>query len=66
MSEKTNWSQILNYVMLALPLAMGVSTIVIAIIAAVQGTPQPDMSIPLGLGLTSLAIYALDKETGTE
>ena len=66
MSEKTNWSKIQNLALLALPLAMGVSTIVLAIVSAVQGTPQPDMSLVLGLGISCLAIYGLDKETNTE
>ncbi|MFX0087953.1 MAG: hypothetical protein ACFFAU_20035 [Candidatus Hodarchaeota archaeon] len=65
MSEKTNWSKIQNIALLALPLAMGVSAIVLAIVSALQGSPQPDMSLPLGLGLSCLAIYGLDKETGT-
>ena len=63
MSEKANWSKIINLVLIGLPLAMGVVTVVVSIISTIQGTPQTDMSVPLGLGLACLALYNLDKES---
>ena len=63
MSNETNWAKILNLVLLGIPLAMGVVSIILAIISTVQGTPQTDMTLPLGLGISCLALYLLDKES---
>ena len=66
--RKLSWEQITNYILIAIPLAMGIATVVLSILTMVQPDFAPtDMSFALGLGLTCLAIYSLDAlENGGE
>lgn len=64
-SEKLTFSQIVNYILLAIPLAMGIASVIVAVLGIVQSTPVPDMTLPLGLGMACLAVLGLDTlETG--
>lgn len=60
MSEKLTISKLTDYVLYAIPLAMGITSIILSIVSMVQSTPVPDMTLPLGLGLSCLAILGLD------
>lgn len=62
MSESKNltFSQITNYILLAIPLAMGITSVIVSVLAIVQSTPVVDMTLPLGLGMACLAILGLD------
>lgn len=60
MAEKVTFAEITNYILIAIPLAMGISTLVLSVLSMINGEPSPDMSFALGLGLASLAIYSLD------
>jgi len=53
-------NKIINYILIAIPLAMGVAAAVLSLLATLQGDPAPDMTFLLGLGLASLSIYSLD------
>ena len=59
-SENLTFSQITNYILLAIPLAMGITSVIVSILATVQSTPVPDMTLPLGLGMACLAVLGLD------
>ena len=59
-SKKLTFSQITNYILLAIPLAMGITSVIVSVLAIVQSTPVPDMTLPLGLGMACLAILGLD------
>ncbi len=60
MVEKVTFAEITNYILIAIPLAMGISTLVLSVLSMINGEPSPDMSFALGLGLASLAVYSLD------
>ncbi len=59
-SKKLTFSQITNYILLAIPLAMGIASVIISVLAIVQSTPVQDMTLPLGLGMACLAVLGLD------
>jgi hypothetical protein len=59
-SSDNRFSKIVNYILVAISLAMGVAAVVMSLVASLQGTSQPDMTLMLGHGLASLAIYNLD------
>ena len=54
-SKKISIDQIITYILYAIPLAMGVATLIISIIE-----PGTDMSFALGLGMACLGIVGLD------
>ncbi|MHA1444524.1 MAG: hypothetical protein ACTSR4_07220 [Candidatus Hodarchaeales archaeon] len=60
MAKKLTFAEITNYILIAIPLAMGIATVVLSVISMINGEPSPDMSFALGLGLASLAVYSLD------
>jgi len=67
MSSEVTFNKIVNYILLAIPLAMGIVALVLSVISTVQSTPTPDMTLPLGLGMACLAIFNLDfLETSNE
>jgi len=61
MSEKLTISDLTDYILLAIPLAMGITSIILSILAIVQNSPVQDMTLPLGLGMACIALYSLDK-----
>ncbi len=60
MAQKLSFAQIVNYILIAIPLAMGIATVIVSVLAMINGDPSPDMSFALGLGLACLAVYSLD------
>ena len=54
-NEKISISQIINYILYAIPLAMGVAAMILSVIQ-----PETNMTFILGLGMVSLGIVGLD------